>query len=511
MGTGVIVHAIKNIGTDYQNNIRENIKHLTFLDSPYLFSPPGGSFLADYVMDANNIFLDNYYSQSEKFFGSSQNSLGFDINSFSGYKCADTNVNLWALDSSSDNCSYLWYKSSITKFDDPNILGDANIPSPSAIDYGFAWRNTLDGSSDHYTHVKEDPNIQARKWDIQPGYWDPNISDVVNKSPWIAGSVLYQTGVETELTENARDVLSSYATNNGVKIVVYSVNTFSEASDLSGFIVDNDEHAMWVLGNATITGGEGLYGVLQLIISSEAIVSSAVSISSGINAMRFSFEFPLADPNCILETFIEDVPVSIIYADDYIGMGWLNSEWIDISSVAGETVDISFRLSNQGEDMQGVANLDTILFAKIMPAVDADKDGVIDSEDNCPNRDNPAQTDTDSDGVGDVCDGCPSDSAKILPGICNCGFSDKDTDNDGTYDCNDECDDDPNKIVPGICGCGVPDIDADGDGTYNCFDAFPYDPNEQVDTDSDGTGNNADDCDNDPNKVLIGECVCGIA
>jgi len=39
---------------------------------------------------------------------------------------------------------------------------------------------------------------------------------------------------------------------------------------------------------------------------------------------------------------------------------------------------------------------------------DADMDGIIDSQDNCPNTPNPAQTDADGDGVGDACDNCPT-------------------------------------------------------------------------------------------------------
>ncbi len=39
--------------------------------------------------------------------------------------------------------------------------------------------------------------------------------------------------------------------------------------------------------------------------------------------------------------------------------------------------------------------------------LDSDDDGVIDGEDNCPNKYNPKQLDADNDGVGDVCDSTP--------------------------------------------------------------------------------------------------------
>jgi hypothetical protein len=39
-----------------------------------------------------------------------------------------------------------------------------------------------------------------------------------------------------------------------------------------------------------------------------------------------------------------------------------------------------------------------------MPGVDTDGDGVVDSEDNCPDDENPEQADRDRDGLGDICD-----------------------------------------------------------------------------------------------------------
>ncbi len=41
---------------------------------------------------------------------------------------------------------------------------------------------------------------------------------------------------------------------------------------------------------------------------------------------------------------------------------------------------------------------------------DGDGDGVLDSDDNCPNDSNSDQADSDGDDIGDVCDNCPDDS-----------------------------------------------------------------------------------------------------
>jgi len=44
---------------------------------------------------------------------------------------------------------------------------------------------------------------------------------------------------------------------------------------------------------------------------------------------------------------------------------------------------------------------------------DADGDGIIGCEDNCPSAFNPDQLDSDGDGVGDICDEC-----SLVPGLC---------------------------------------------------------------------------------------------
>tara|TARA_Y100000589_G_C26916423_1_gene532528 strand:+ start:330 stop:659 length:330 start_codon:yes stop_codon:yes gene_type:complete len=47
---------------------------------------------------------------------------------------------------------------------------------------------------------------------------------------------------------------------------------------------------------------------------------------------------------------------------------------------------------------------------------DRDGDGIADDNDNCPNQENPNQTDTDNDGLGDVCDDEPNAATFFLNG-----------------------------------------------------------------------------------------------
>ncbi|MCT4622445.1 MAG: thrombospondin type 3 repeat-containing protein [Schleiferiaceae bacterium] len=136
---------------------------------------------------------------------------------------------------------------------------------------------------------------------------------------------------------------------------------------------------------------------------------------------------------------------------------------------------------------------------------DADNDGVLDNNDNCPNVPNPNQADADGDGIGDLCDVCPNDPTNLDSdgdGVCDaqdiCPGSDdnKDADGDGVPD---GCD---------VCPNGDDNIDTDGDGVADACDVCAgHDDN--IDTDGDGIADGCDTCPLDPNNDADGDGICG--
>ncbi len=76
--------------------------------------------------------------------------------------------------------------------------------------------------------------------------------------------------------------------------------------------------------------------------------------------------------------------------------------------------------------------------------MDKDCDGVFDSDDNCPDMENPGQEDWDDDGIGDACD------------LDNSGCSQSDSDGDGVFDNRDRCFNEATIAVNRNDGCPLP-------------------------------------------------------
>ena len=103
------------------------------------------------------------------------------------------------------------------------------------------------------------------------------------------------------------------------------------------------------------------------------------------------------------------------------------------------------------------------------PEADTDGDGIVDSQDACPNDANhdgvgdPCNHDEDADGVDDFNDACPTEVGPVN------GCPEADTDGDGIVDSQDACPNDANHD-----GVGDPcNHDEDADGVDDFNDACP--------------------------------------
>jgi uncharacterized membrane protein YgcG len=155
---------------------------------------------------------------------------------------------------------------------------------------------------------------------------------------------------------------------------------------------------------------------------------------------------------------------------------------------------------------------------------DADGDGIVNADDNCPGVANPLQQDGDMDDLGDACDPClvDPDNDIDIDTICgdvdNCptvsNASQLDSDGDGPGDACDVCpfDPDDDADVDLICGdadncpadANTSQIDIDGDDAGDACDNCPAlgDANPgQEDGDADEVGDACDNCPADANTL----------
>lgn len=136
---------------------------------------------------------------------------------------------------------------------------------------------------------------------------------------------------------------------------------------------------------------------------------------------------------------------------------------------------------------------------------DRDKDGVKDSEDQCPDEPGKVELmgcpDSDGDGIADKLDACPKEAG--LPKLAGC----PDRDGDGIADKDDRCPDEAGMAA--LFGC--PNKDRDGDGIADDKDKCPDEagtPNTAgcPDDDGDGVANAEDRCPTIPGKPTDQGC-----
>ncbi|MBN1131094.1 MAG: OmpA family protein [Chitinispirillaceae bacterium] len=150
---------------------------------------------------------------------------------------------------------------------------------------------------------------------------------------------------------------------------------------------------------------------------------------------------------------------------------------------------------------------------------DADGDGIVDKEDQCPDQaedmdgyedsDGCPDFDNDGDGIPDSLDKCPKEAGSVE----NHGCPDVDSDGDGIVDRLDKCP----KEAGITANKGCPDLDTDGDGIPDRLDKCPKDAEDKdgfqdqdgcpdPDNDGDGFPDATDKCPNNPGVAETGGC-----
>ena len=174
--------------------------------------------------------------------------------------------------------------------------------------------------------------------------------------------------------------------------------------------------------------------------------------------------------------------------DNYFGGAGLNFKLGDKFSAFVETSYRATQDSPKGNYIQHTAGL-----ALGLGSGDADKDGISDKKDKCPDvfglKEFEGCPDTDADGIPDNLDGCPEEAGLEENNGC------PDTDGDGVLDKDDACED-----VAGFVELnGCPDTDSDGimDSEDKCPEEAGDLENKGCpwpDTDSDGVLDKDDAC-----------------
>jgi hypothetical protein len=118
----------------------------------------------------------------------------------------------------------------------------------------------------------------------------------------------------------------------------------------------------------------------------------------------------------------------------------------------------------------------------VVEVLDADKDGVTDAVDSCPNTvETPvdaagcsqSQRDDDRDGVANGSDKCPDTPANAVVDTNGCSADQRDDDKDGVANLLDACPDTPAGTAVNEKGCALDQLDTDKDGVNDSLDKCP--------------------------------------
>ena len=232
-------------------------------------------------------------------------------------------------------------------------------------------------------------------------------------------------------------------------------------------------------------------------VTGEVVDDSTIVVTSPVASQADTVTLSLWDKDGIIEHQLSSA-FEFISQDDLDNDGVLNTN-DDCPNDAGTSTqdltgcpdDDGDGYSNSGDDFPNDASENS----------DSDGDGVGDNADALPN-DASETLDTDGDGVGDNGDAFPNDAGETTDtdgdgvgdnsdAFPSNAFEQADSDGDGVGDNSDDFPNDAGETT-----------DTDGDGVGDNSDAFPMNAFERFDSDGDGVGDNTDDFPNDASETV---------
>ncbi|WP_396632239.1 thrombospondin type 3 repeat-containing protein [Maribacter sp. R86514] len=200
---------------------------------------------------------------------------------------------------------------------------------------------------------------------------------------------------------------------------------------------------------------------------------------------------------------------------------------------SNEMLDLGIRVES-GQTGDRILLDNTVIRANVTAVGDDDNDGIINTNDNCPNTPagetvdtngcSQSQLDDDNDGVNNDIDNCPNTPANSTVDENGCTVTTvTDSDNDGVTDANDDCPNTPTGDTVDQNGCTVTIvIDSDNDGVADTDDDCPNTPTGDtvdengctvttvIDSDNDGVTDPDDNCPNTPTGETVDSSGCTI-
>jgi hypothetical protein len=210
----------------------------------------------------------------------------------------------------------------------------------------------------------------------------------------------------------------------------YTPHMFTGGDDSGSGPTTWRSHALAMIGEETpvtieLSGGIDVYEVdVSVLVSSEADLSSAntvLIVAATIDSVYYAGPNGLLHHHGVIIEYLTATNTGDAITLDGTNNVQMNYEWTMDSNWPNNST-VTWNIS----DLNIVAFVQNYSSKEIYQAEagrvnemnnDIDEDGVVNSDDNCPDTYNPDQADVDSDGAGDACDACDNVNVYVMGNV----------------------------------------------------------------------------------------------